>query len=66
MLELAHRVLAATGSASPIVHLDLPLDDPMRRRPDMSLAASLLGWAPTVDFDEGLALTVEHFRSIAA
>jgi nucleoside-diphosphate-sugar epimerase len=63
VLELAHRVVAATGSDSPIVHVDLPVDDPARRRPDVSLAASLLGWAPSVDLDEGLARTVEHFRT---
>ncbi|HLK45277.1 MAG TPA: NAD-dependent epimerase/dehydratase family protein, partial [Acidimicrobiales bacterium] len=66
MGELANRVLAATGSSSPIVHLDLPADDPTRRRPDISLASSLLGWAPVVGFDEGLAATIEHFRTAAA
>jgi dTDP-glucose 4,6-dehydratase len=65
MLELAHRVLEATGSGSPIVHEDLPLGDPVRRRPDVSLAKSALGWAPVVCLDEGLARTVEHFRSTA-
>jgi dTDP-glucose 4,6-dehydratase len=64
VLELAHHVIAATGSDSSIVHKDLPVDDPARRRPDVSLAASLLGWAPRIDFDEGLATTVAHFRSI--
>ncbi len=66
MGELANRVLAATGSSSPIVHRDLPADDPTRRRPDISLASSLLGWAPVVGFDEGLAATIEHFRTAAA
>ncbi len=64
MLELAHRVVAATGSDSTIVHTDLPVDDPVRRRPDVSLAASLLDWAPEVDLDEGLAMTIAYFRSI--
>jgi dTDP-glucose 4,6-dehydratase len=64
VLELAHRVIAATCSDSSIVHKDLPVDDPARRCPDVSLAASLLGWAPRIDFDEGLATTVAHFRSI--
>jgi dTDP-glucose 4,6-dehydratase len=64
VLEVAHRVIAATGSESSIVHKDLPIDDPARRRPDVSLAASLLDWAPRVGFDEGLATTVAHFRSI--
>jgi dTDP-glucose 4,6-dehydratase len=64
VLDLAHRILTATGSDSSIVHTDLPVDDPVRRRPDVSLAASLLDWAPTIDLDEGLTRTVAHFRSI--
>jgi dTDP-glucose 4,6-dehydratase len=64
VLDLAHRILKATGSDSAIVYKDLPEDDPVRRRPDVSLAASLLDWAPTVDLDEGLARTVAHFRSL--
>jgi dTDP-glucose 4,6-dehydratase len=64
VLELARLVVAATGSDSTIVHAELPVDDPTRRQPDVSLAASLLGWAPTITLDEGLATTVAHFRSI--
>ena len=64
VLDLAHRVLGVTGSRSPVVHEDLPVDDPVRRRPDVTLAATLLGWAPKVSLDEGLARTVEHFRLV--
>lgn len=66
MLEIAHRVLEATGSASPIIHEALPTDDPTRRRPDIARAAALLGWAPVVSFETGLARTIEHFQTIAA
>lgn len=66
MLEVAHRVLAATGSSSPIIHEALPADDPTRRRPDIARAAALLGWAPVVSFETGLARTIEHFQAIAA
>jgi dTDP-glucose 4,6-dehydratase len=62
MLELAQRVLAATGSSSSIVHEVLPADDPTRRRPDISRAADVLGWRPVVTFDDGLGRTIEHFR----
>jgi UDP-glucuronate decarboxylase len=62
VLELAKKVLACTGSDSPIEHLPLPVDDPVRRRPDITLAQELLGWEPTVRLDEGLRYTVEHFR----
>ena len=62
MMELAKKVLACTGSDSPVEHLPLPADDPVRRRPDITLARDLLGWEPTVPLDDGLARTVEYFR----
>jgi dTDP-glucose 4,6-dehydratase len=64
MLELADRVLAATGSSSKIVYESLPIDDPTRRRPDISRAAEVLDWRPVVTFEEGLGRTIEHFRRI--
>ncbi|HEY5096628.1 MAG TPA: UDP-glucuronic acid decarboxylase family protein [Acidimicrobiales bacterium] len=57
VLELAHTVLELLGSSSPIVHLPLPVDDPSRRRPDITLARTALGWEPTTGLGEGLALT---------
>jgi UDP-glucuronate decarboxylase len=62
VLELAKKVLACTGSDSPIEHLPLPVDDPVRRRPDITIAQELLGWEPTVRLDEGLRRTIEHFQ----
>jgi dTDP-glucose 4,6-dehydratase len=59
ILQLAQAVLAATGSASPIVHEALPQDDPTVRRPDITLARELLGWEPTVGLEEGLRRTLE-------
>jgi UDP-glucuronate decarboxylase len=61
MLELARKVLALTGSSSPIEHRPLPSDDPVRRKPDISRAVEVLGWKPTVDLDDGLRPTVEYF-----
>jgi len=63
MIELAEKILAQTGSASKLVHLPLPQDDPKQRRPDISLAREKLGWSPEVDLDEGLERTIEYFRS---
>jgi len=57
VLDLAHAVLGLLGSASPIVHLPLPVDDPTRRCPDITLARKALGWEPTTGLDEGLAHT---------
>ena len=57
LLDLADQVLAVTGSSSPIVFKPLPQDDPVRRRPDITLARTLLHWEPTVDLAEGLYRT---------
>ena len=58
ILELAETIIRLTGSRSPIVHDALPEDDPAVRRPDISLAQSLLGWGPTIELEEGLRLTL--------
>ncbi len=62
ILELAKKVLQLTGSRSKIVFRPLPSDDPPRRRPDISLAKSRLGWEPRVDLEEGLQKTIAYFR----
>jgi UDP-glucuronate decarboxylase len=64
MLELATKVLELTGSSSPLTHLPLPADDPVRRKPDITVARERLGWQPTVRLDEGLAHTVKYFRDL--
>jgi len=66
MMELAKKVLESTGSASSVEHLPLPADDPVRRRPDITLARDLLGWQPAVALDEGLEQTVAYFRELVA
>ncbi|MFH1268368.1 MAG: UDP-glucuronic acid decarboxylase family protein [Planctomycetota bacterium] len=62
--ELAEIVIELTGSGSTIVHEPLPADDPTRRRPDITLAVKHLDWQPTVPLREGLAKTIEWFKSI--
>jgi UDP-glucuronate decarboxylase len=66
MLELAEKVINLVGGGSKIVHEPLPTDDPVRRKPDIDKAQSLLGWSPTVSLDEGLKPTVEYFRGVVA
>ena len=66
MLELAEKVIALVGSDSKVVHQPLPTDDPVRRKPNIEKAQSLLGWSPTISLDEGLAPTVEYFRELVA
>ncbi|MEQ8833835.1 MAG: SDR family oxidoreductase [Miltoncostaeaceae bacterium] len=59
ILELADVVVRLTGSRSQLVYEALPQDDPLVRRPDISLARELLDWEPTVELEEGLARTLE-------
>jgi dTDP-glucose 4,6-dehydratase len=61
--ELAEMVLEITGSFSAIEFHQRPVDDPARRRPDISLASTLLGWQPQVSTEEGLRHAVKYFRS---
>jgi UDP-glucuronate decarboxylase len=61
--ELAEQVLQMIPEAdSQIVHKELPQDDPVRRRPDITLAERLLGWSPTVALADGLQSTIAYFR----
>jgi UDP-glucuronate decarboxylase len=64
--ELAEKVIAKTGSKSQIVYEPLPVDDPGRRRPDITRAKQLLGWEPTIPLDKGLDSTIEYFRKRVA
>lgn len=64
VLELAQLVLEQTGAKSKLVRRPLPQDDPMKRRPDITLARQKLGWQPTVPLRDGLKKTIEWFRSI--
>ncbi|MFQ5466261.1 MAG: NAD-dependent epimerase/dehydratase family protein, partial [Thermodesulfobacteriota bacterium] len=61
VMELATMVKELTKSPSKIVHRELPQDDPVQRRPDITLAAEKLGWGPTVDLEKGLKRTIDYF-----
>jgi dTDP-glucose 4,6-dehydratase len=60
LLELAHEVIAATGSKSEIVYEALPTDDPKVRQPDITLAREILGWEPEILLGEGLRRTIDQ------
>ena len=64
MLELASMVIELTASRSRIVHRPLPQDDPRQRRPDISKANDLLGWAPHTGLPEGLTRTIGYFEEL--
>ena len=61
--QLAGLVIEQTGSASTLTHLPLPQDDPVRRQPDITRAREILGWSPAVPLSEGLARTIDYFRT---
>jgi len=63
ILELATMIKELTGSKSEIVFQPLPQDDPVRRRPDITLAKEKLHWEPTVPLRDGLIRTIDYFRS---
>lgn len=65
ILELAEKVISLTHSKSKIKFIPLPSDDPMQRKPDISLAQEKLNnWKPTIQLEEGLGKTIEYFKKI--
>ncbi|HEN21060.1 MAG TPA: SDR family oxidoreductase [Desulfobacteraceae bacterium] len=64
ILDLARIIIRLTGSKSRIVFEPLPVDDPLQRQPDITLAKKRLGWQPYTDLESGLKNTVEYFRDI--
>ncbi|MBP5870528.1 SDR family oxidoreductase [Streptomyces scabiei] len=63
VLELAHLVRELTGSAAPVEFVDRPVDDPERRRPDITLAWEQFGWKPETDPRKGLSTTIDWFAA---
>jgi dTDP-glucose 4,6-dehydratase len=66
ILEFAERILKLTGATVPIIFKPLPEDDPKQRCPDITKARRVLKWEPKVDLEEGLRITLEHFRKQVA
>jgi len=64
ILEFAKMIAELTGSKAGFVHQPLPEDDPKQRKPDIAKASRLLDWKPVVTLEEGMARTVDYFRSI--
>ena len=61
--ETAEAIIAACGSRSVIEHRPLPQDDPKRRRPDITLAKTALGYEPQTRFEDGIRHTIDHFQT---
>ena len=66
ILELAKTIIKATGSKSSLKYQPLPPDDPLQRKPDISLANQLLNWTPSIDLESGLKETIAYFENLLA
>jgi len=64
VLEFAERINRLCNSNCEIIFEDLPVDDPKVRQPDIARAREILGWAPKMDLDQGLELTIDYFQSL--
>ncbi|MCD4793840.1 MAG: SDR family oxidoreductase [Bacteroidales bacterium] len=64
ILELAEKVIEFTGSKSKIVFMPLPEDDPLQRKPDITLAVEKLNWKPTINLETGLIKTIKYFDEL--
>jgi len=64
ILDLAERILELTGSKSELCFKPLPQDDPIQRKPEITLARTLLNWAPKVTLAEGLPRTIDYFENL--
>jgi UDP-glucuronate decarboxylase len=62
--ELAEKIIQLTNSKSIISYKELPSDDPIQRRPDISLAKDKLGWSPSIQLEEGLKKTIPYFEGL--
>ena len=64
ILELAEKIIKHTGSKSKIIFNDLPIDDPLQRKPDIKKAVNELKWKATIELDDGVAKTIKYFQEI--
>jgi UDP-glucuronate decarboxylase len=66
ILELAEKVIQLTNSKSEIIFMPLPEDDPLQRKPDISLASEKLNWKPEINLETGLKKTINYFQKLIA
>lgn len=62
--EFANEIITLTGTDQKVIYKELPVDDPLQRRPDISLAKEILNWKPIVDRTYGLEKTLKYFKSL--
>ena len=64
ILDLAQLIIKLSGTRSKIIKTDLPSDDPVRRKPDITKAKSNFNWEPVVSLEHGLIETIKYFKNI--
>jgi len=63
--DFAEEIIKLTGTNQKIIYKELPVDDPLQRQPDISLAKKLLNWFPKIDRKEGMKITFESFKNLS-
>jgi len=63
--DFAEEIIKLTNSSQKVIYKDLPIDDPMQRQPDISLAKKLLDWEPKIGREEGMQKTFAYFNSLS-
>ncbi|MCL4117190.1 UNVERIFIED_CONTAM: hypothetical protein GTU68_045246 [Idotea baltica] len=63
--DFAQEIIKLTNTDQKIIYKELPVDDPLQRQPDISLARKLLGWEPKVEREEGMQKTFSYFKSLS-
>jgi UDP-glucuronate decarboxylase len=64
VMQLAEKIIELTNSKSKLIFCDLPQDDPVKRKPDITKARERLDWNPSVKLDDGLIETIKFFKTI--
>ena len=62
--DLAKKIIKLTNSKSEIINLELPADDPVKRKPDITEIRSDLGWEPQIDLEAGLLKSIKYFQKL--
>lgn len=64
--DFAEEIIKLTGTTQKVIFKDLPVDDPMQRQPDISLAKKILDWEPKIGRAEGMKITFDYFKSLSS
>ena len=63
--DFAEEIIKLTGTTQKVIYQELPVNDPMQRQPDITLAKKLLGWEPKIGREEGMKITYDYFKSLS-